>query len=241
MSDFTQTRPTILQLEEYYAALPKEYGYASQCRMELLGEIRGKRVLDVDCRRGKGAVKLADRVGQRGYVLGVDPNPEFIAISLKYLDDAQHGNGFGKSNMNYLMAYPEMLIDCGVPEGVFDLVFCNSSIALDYDPQLAFLEMGRALRPGGTLIYDGVLAEDPRDKNVVAQARKMGNAIQAAFSQQDLVAFTKAAGFDAPELYNISVVEPNVGFNDRFEVPTVETDERMTFIKVTARMYKPRW
>ena len=36
------------ELDAYYAALPREWGYSSQCKMTLLGEIRGKRVLDID-------------------------------------------------------------------------------------------------------------------------------------------------------------------------------------------------
>ena len=60
MSERTET------LAAYYARLPKEYGFASQCKMTLLGDIRGKRVLDIDCRRGKGVVKLSDHVARRG-------------------------------------------------------------------------------------------------------------------------------------------------------------------------------
>ena len=53
-------------LRAYYEQLPNEYGFASQCKMTLLGDLKGKRVLDIDCRRGKGVIKLSDYVGARG-------------------------------------------------------------------------------------------------------------------------------------------------------------------------------
>ena len=232
--------PPIEDLQAYYAALPNEYGYASQCRMDVLGDVRGKRMLDVDCRRGNGVIKFSDWVGQRGFVLGVDPNPEFIDIALGFMENAWRRNGLVRNNMDYRVAYAERLIDCGVPEGAFDVVFCNSSIALDYSPALAFREMYRALRPGGMLVYDGAVAEDDRDAEVVAQARKIGNAVQSAFSRNDLAKFVTSVGFDLPEYHNISVVDADTGFNDRYTVPVVETDEWVTFLRTTALIYKPR-
>lgn len=232
--------PSLAELQAYYAQLPTEYGFASQCRMDIIGEIRGKRVLDVDCRRGKGCIKFSDYVGQRGFVLGVDPNPEYIEVCMSFREENTRNNGYQKCNMDYLVAYPERLIACGVPDEVFDMVYCNSSITLAYSPELAFQEMYRALRPGGMLVYDGIVAEDGRNPEVVEAARKIGNSIQAAFSADDLTRFVTAAGFDAPEHRNISVVDPDTGFNDRFTVPVVETDERVTFLKTTALIYKPR-
>ena len=240
MGASADNRPSVEELAAYYAQ-PREYNFATQCRMELLGDMRGKRVLDVDCRRGKGVIKLSDQVGGHGYALGVDPNPEFIAISLEYMDGAWRKNGLLKNNMAYKVAYPERLVDCGVPEEYFDMVFCNSSITLAYDPKLAFAEMFRVLRPGGTLIYDGAVCQEARDPEVVAQARVIGNAIQAAYSADDLRDYVVAAGFDAPEFYNICVVDADTGFKDDYKVPTVESDEAVTFLRVTARIYKPRY
>lgn len=236
----TLSSPSLEELQAYYASLPQEYGYASQCRMDVLGDVRGKRMLDVDCRRGKGVIKFSDWVGQRGFVLGVDPNPDFIQLSLGFMEEAWRRNGLMRNNMDYRVAYAERLIDCGVLEGGFDVVFCNSSIMLDYSPELAFREMFRALRPGGMLVYDGVVAEDDRLEGVVEAARKIGNAVQSAVSRNDLARMVKACGFDAPEYHNISVVDPDTGFNDRYTVPVVETDERVTFLRTTAHIYKPR-
>ena len=173
MSERTET------LAAYYARLPKEYGFASQCKMTLLGDIRGKRVLDIDCRRGKGVVKLSDHVGPKGHVVGVDPSPEWIGIARSFMEDAWRRNGLPRNNMEYLVAYPEDLRAAGLEDGTFDLVFANSSVNLDCWPEEVFREAFRVLRPGGVLVFDGVLASDDRNEATVRQAREIGNAVQA--------------------------------------------------------------
>ena len=59
--------------EAHYAEMPRD-GYSGRCEMLLPEDLRGMRVLDLGCRNGKGACKLADRVGPDGFVLGVDPS-----------------------------------------------------------------------------------------------------------------------------------------------------------------------
>ena len=53
--------------EAHYAELSRD-GYSGRCEMFLPEDLRGMRVLDLGCRNGKGACKLADRVGPDGFV-----------------------------------------------------------------------------------------------------------------------------------------------------------------------------
>ena len=64
--------------EAHYAELSRD-GYSGRCEMFLPEDLRGMRVLDLGCRNGKGAYKLADRVGPDGFVLGVDPSAACVA------------------------------------------------------------------------------------------------------------------------------------------------------------------
>lgn len=228
------------KLADHYAAIPKEYGFHSQCKMTLLGDIRGKRVLDIDCRRGKGVIKLSDYVGQKGIAVGVDPSPDWIELALSYMDDAWRRNGLIRNNMDYRVGYPENLAVAGIRDGEFDLVFANSSLNLAYSPRAAFNEFFRVLRPGGMLVFDGVIAQEERDQQVVAQARAIGNSIQSAQSRETVNSHALASGFFDPEYYEEHEVTPEMGFEDGVTVPVVDSDERVTFLKTTARIVKPR-
>ena len=227
-------------LADYYAALPKEYGFHSTCKMTLIGDIRGKRVLDVDCRRGKGVIKLSDYVGQNGTAVGVDPSPEWIDIALSFMEESWRKNGLIRNNMDYRVAYPENLAVAGLRDGEFDVVFANSSINVAYDPAAAFAEFFRVLRPGGALMFDSVVAESERDAGVVAKARAIGNSIQAALSRVELAQVARDVGFYAPEYYEEHEVAPDLGFKEGEVVPVVESSEDVVFTKTTARIIKPR-
>lgn len=227
-------------LAVFYANQPKEWGFHSQCKMTLIGDIRGKKVIDIDCRRGKGVIKLSDYVGQKGFALGVDPSPEFVEIGLSFMDESWRKNGLIANNMDYRVGYPENLTVAGVRDGEFDLVFANSSINLAYDPAAAFKEFYRVLRPGGVLMYDGVVAEGERDERVVKAAREMGNSIQSALSRKTVGEYVRDAGFYDPEYYEEREVAADVGFKDDEVVPVAETDEQVKFVKTTARIFKPR-
>lgn len=227
-------------LRDYYEQLPREFCFASKCKMSLLGDITGKRALDIDCRRGKGVIKLSDYVGQRGYVVGVDPSEEWIELARSFMDDAWRRNGLLENNMDYRTACAEDLSAAGLEDDFFDLVFANSSINVDYSPAWAIQEAYRVLRPGGLFIYDGVVTEGERDEDVVAQARILGNSVQAALSRGTFEKLVRDAGFDAPDYHEERVMEPSEGYVEDFVVPVVETNEDPRFIKTTARIYKPR-
>lgn len=235
-----RTASELEELRDYYAKLPREYCFASKCKMSLLGDITGKRALDIDCRRGKGVIKLSDYVGHRGRAVGVDPSEEWIELARSFMDEAWRRNGLLENNMEYRTAYAEDLSMAGIEDGSFDLVFANSSINVDYSPVWAIQEAYRALRPGGLFIYDGVVTENERDEEVVEQARALGNSVQAALSRSSFERLVRDAGFDVPDYHEERIMEPSEGYIEDFIVPVVETDEDPHFIKTTARIYKPR-
>ena len=100
----------------------------------------GDRVLDMACGAGVYSRWLAERVGPRGLVAGVD-------ISRAFLDQARaHAAGAGR------LAWQIGDI-AGLPfaDGAFDLAWGAQSMYSLPDPLAALRELARVTRPGGTV------------------------------------------------------------------------------------------
>jgi len=105
----------------------------------LLGDVRGRTVLDLGCGSGQNLIALASRGAN---VLGVDISPHLIRLAQQRLDTA------GKvASLRVATAY-----DTGVPEESIDVVF---AIAVLHHLELPVVreEIRRMLRKNGRLIF----------------------------------------------------------------------------------------
>jgi ubiquinone/menaquinone biosynthesis C-methylase UbiE len=104
---------------------------------------RGDRVLDVGCGPGYFARMLAGVVGREGSVVGIDAAPE--------MTDYASRKARGLPNCRFEPGTADSL---AFPDAAFDVVV--SSLVMHHIPEEARLqavsEMGRVLRPGGTLL-----------------------------------------------------------------------------------------
>jgi SAM-dependent methyltransferase len=112
--------------------------FALEYAFHLLGDVRGKTVLDLGCGSGENIVPLLTR-GAR--VLGIDICPDLIAIAQRRLRDADM-----KASVSVDSAY-----ETGLPDESIDLIFCIALIH-HLDIKLVRDEMWRILRPGGVVI-----------------------------------------------------------------------------------------
>ena len=217
------------ELGEYYAKANWEYGYASLCHMALPGGLSGFTVVDLGCRRGKGVFKLSERVGERGRAIGIDWTPEHIKEASEKSERAAYETGLPANNMEFYLAYPEDLVAVGLGDRTVDMVFINSILHLTYKPEMVISEVARVLKPGGIFVAEVALADADRDPEVVAQARELGNSVQAAMSFDHFKALLEAAGFDEVEVQTSEPVDADMGFKKGHTVPTVPTDEAVNF------------
>ncbi len=105
--------------------------------LELLGDVRGKRVLDAACGPGLYAAELLRRGGA---VTGFDASPRMIEICR---DRAQAGT-FRVHDLGSPLSW--------LPDGSFDLVLCALAIEYVDDRVAALRELRRVLRPDGALV-----------------------------------------------------------------------------------------
>lgn len=219
-------------LAAHYDQLPESGGLDSRCEMFVPGGLNDQTALDLACRRGKGVYKLSDHVGPSGRVIGVDWRADFIDSARTGEDRAVQRNGLATSNMEFVAAYPELIDQIGIEEGTLDYVYVNSALNLFYDPAHVIKLIGRLLKPAGKLVCQTVLATTPRDKQVMAQARAAGNAVQAAPNRKDFARWLHDAGMDMPtyETLDAHPIQPDdAAARADGQAPVIETDEDARF------------
>lgn len=216
------------RLRRHYEGLPRDGGFAARCAMEVPREaLFGARIVDVGCRRGRGCYKLSEFAGPCGRVTGIDWNASFVDEARAGVAGALERSGFSRSNVAFAVGYPEELTRAVAPESV-DYVYLNSSLSLFADPPRALRECCAVLTPGGKLLAECVVADTdagPAERALVAHdARRLGNAVQAAPTRADLLAWLVDAGFEAPVVRDGREVRPDEGSVSGRPVPVVEGD-----------------
>jgi len=97
----------------------------------------GDRVLDVACGTGALAREAALRVGDSGFVAGVDPGRGMLAVARELAPAIEWQDGVAES--------------LPFPDSSFDAVCCQFGLMFFSDRPQALREMIRVLRPGGKL------------------------------------------------------------------------------------------
>ena len=97
----------------------------------------GERVLDVACGTGALTIAVAERVGPGGSVVGLDANPEMLAVARRKPAPIEWVEGAAE-------ALP-------LPDRSFDAVVSQFGFMFFQDGTAALREMMRVLRPGGKL------------------------------------------------------------------------------------------
>jgi len=110
--------------------------------IEALSPQIGEAVLDVGCGAGQSVLQLADRVGLRGKVTGVDTAPRLLEVARR--------RAAGRGQVDFIecdalrLALPERSVDC---------VFSRFGVMAFRDPVAAFSNFRRMMRPSGRLAF----------------------------------------------------------------------------------------
>lgn len=227
-------------LKAHYAQLPDTGGLDSRCDMFLPGGLNDQIALDLACRKGLGVYKLSDHVGPQGRAIGIDWRESFIARAREGEARAAEKNKLATSNMEFIIAYPELIDQAGIEEGGLDFVYVNSVLNLFYDPALVLKLIGRLLKPAGKLLCQTVLATRPRDHGVMAEARAIGNVVQAAPFRKDFARWLHDAGMDMPtyETLDSRPVTVDAAATEEAHAALVITPEDPGFISCTVSVEK---
>ena len=151
---------------------------------------KNDRVLDVACGTGALTLAAAERVGREGSVLGLDANPDMLAVARRKTTQIEWMEGKAE-------ALP-------LPDDSFDAVVSQFGVMFFDDKPQALREMMRVLRPGGMLavaVCDTVEQSPGYDAFARLLDRlfgsEVGNAFRAPFALGDpeqLQAICREAG-----------------------------------------------
>ena len=178
--------------------VPAVFGVWAPILVELAQPRSGERVVDVACGTGIVARFAAKRVGPTGAVVGVDLNPGMLSVARSVVSTDWRSGG----PLQWQEASADKL---PLPDGSFDVVYCQLGLQFFADRAAALREMRRVLGAEGRLalmVWRGI-HESP-DFAVLAEAleRHVGQAAAAIMrapfglsNADELEALVGAAGF----------------------------------------------
>jgi ubiquinone/menaquinone biosynthesis C-methylase UbiE len=156
----------------------------------------GDRAIDVACGTGIVARFLAQRVGPRGSVVGIDVNPGMVEAANELALDA-------RPEIAWQVGSAEAL---PIADGAIDVACCQQGLQFFADPAAAVSELRRVLRPNGRL---AIAVWRPIEHHATFEAfaatldehlgRDMGEILRAPFAGPplaDLRAMLDAVGFE---------------------------------------------
>jgi ubiquinone/menaquinone biosynthesis C-methylase UbiE len=142
--ELTGSDELIEHLVEFYDRVAPEYdawagglhGRVAAKLVDMAAPRRGDAVLDVGCGTGLVTQLLAERVGAKGSVVGIDLSPRMLGLARQR----------ARSNTTFLAMAAEHLV---FRDRSFDLITYGQSLPYLVDPLASLEEAVRLLRPGG--------------------------------------------------------------------------------------------
>jgi len=151
----------------------------------------GETIVDLGAGGGLDCFLAANKVGDKGRVIGVDMTPEMIDKARDNLRKSKH------KNVEFRLGEIENL---PVADNTADIIISNCVINLSPDKKRVFEEAFRVLKPGGrVMISDIVLLKELPEfirKNMYAYIECVSGAIM----KDEYLKLIKDAGFDKVEI-----------------------------------------
>jgi arsenite methyltransferase len=146
----------------------------------------GQTVLDLGSGAGLDCFFAARKVGETGYVIGVDMTPEMLerarssAKRLKF------------SNVEFRQGYIE---DLPVESDTVDVIISNCVINLSPDKSKVFAEAFRVLNSGGKLAVSDIVTDGPLPDPIKRSLSAWAGCVAGAVQVKEYIGMMEAVGF----------------------------------------------
>jgi arsenite methyltransferase len=174
----------------------KYYG----CGLVAPAALQGRRVLDLGSGSGRDAYMLAQLVGEKGEIVGVDMTDEQLATANEHVAWHMTRFGYGKPNVRFLKGYIEKLGDLGLEKQSFDVIVSNCVINLSVDKPAVLRGAFDLLKPGGEIYFADVYSDRRLSETIKSDPVLYGECLGGALYWNDFLPMAKEAGFLDPRL-----------------------------------------
>jgi len=179
--------------------------------------IEGETVLDLGAGLGIDVFLASNKVGPKGFVIGVDMTEELVEkanqISKKY----------GYKNVDFRLGEIENL---PIEIGSVDVIISNCVINLSPDKLKTFKEAYRVLKPGGRILISDLVAEGELPDEVRKDFDAWAECIAGAMEKNAYIKIINKAGFrDVQIISQNTYYEPDLA---------ASLDGKITSVKIKA-------
>lgn len=210
---------------------PEVNGRYYGCGLVVPDELDGLSALDLGCGAGRDVYLLAQLVGEKGRVVGIDMTKEQLAVAREHIQWHADKFGFAAPNTEFVEGIIENLGACGLADESFDLIVSNCVVNLSPDKRAVLKEAYRVLKTGGELYFSDVYSSRRVPAELVADPVLWGECLSGALYWNDFLALAKQCGFGDPRLVKDSVITVA---NEELEKKL----EHIKFFSATYRLFK---
>lgn len=190
----------------------------------------GETVLDLGAGAGFDCFLAANKVGQKGKVIGVDMTPEMIE---KARENMEKG---GYNNVEFRLGEIENL---PVADNSVDAVISNCVINLAPDKRKVFIEAYRVLKPGGRLMISDIVLLNELPEEIRNSIEAYVGCVSGAVLKEEYLKAIKEAGFqDVKVMDETSFPSDNVmndptakEFIEKFNISVEKVEEVVSSIQ----------
>jgi arsenite methyltransferase len=183
----------IEELESVPAGATVSFGCGNPVAMASLK--KGETVVDLGSGGGLDCFLAANKVGEKGRVIGVDMTPEMLDKARENLEKSKH------KNVEFRLGEIENL---PVADNTADAIISNCVINLSPNKKQVFKDAFRVLKPGGRLMISDIVLLRDLPETLKKSAKAYINCVSGAVMKDEYLKLVRNAGFE-----NVEIIEEN--------------------------------
>ncbi len=190
----------------------------------------GETVLDLGAGAGFDCFLAANKVGNKGKIIGVDMTPEMVE---KARENAEKS---GADNVEFRLGEIENL---PVADNSVDAIISNCVINLSPDKRRVFIEAYRVLKPGGRLMISDIVLLNELPEEIRNSVEAYVGCVSGAVLKEEYLKAIKEAGFqDMKIMDETSFPSDNImndpttkEFIEKFNIPVEKVEDVVNSIQ----------